>query len=74
MLDHQRALKCQLVEKVWEGIITLEKAEYWSCAENEISLNLISKASLTTLLSAVDGLKHLARDTLLVRPDDAIQW
>ena len=73
-LEEQRAHKRRLVEKIRDGISSLEEASYWVRADDNGKVDLISKASLTRLLSAVDDLKHLARDTLLVRSDNVTQW
>ena len=73
-LEDQRAHKHRLVEKIQEGISTLERADYWHCAKADVSLDPISRASLTRVLSAVDSLRHLTRDTFLVCPQNATQW
>jgi hypothetical protein len=63
-----------MVENIQEGIVALERTDYWNHANSDVSLDLISRASLTQVLSAVNGLQHLVRDTLLVCPDNATQW
>ena len=73
-LEEQHAHRHRLVQKIRDDISSLEEVSYWVCADDEGTVDLISKASLMRLLSAVDSLKHLARDILLVRPDNVTQW
>ncbi|KIJ25148.1 hypothetical protein M422DRAFT_273925 [Sphaerobolus stellatus SS14] len=72
-LQDQWAEKRRLVEKIQDGIQSLITVEYWHQAENVEQLDSISRDSLTLLLSATDGLRHMVRDTLLAVPEYATQ-
>ncbi|KIJ32606.1 hypothetical protein M422DRAFT_265491 [Sphaerobolus stellatus SS14] len=73
-VEHQRAHKRRLVVKIRNGIAKLDKVDYWVRAENDDMLDTMSRESLTRLLSTVDGLCHLSRDTMFSIPDNATQW
>jgi hypothetical protein len=66
-LEDQRAQKRRLIEKIREDIVEMGRADYWNLTD--ASLDRISAASLTQLLSAANDLWQLLEYTLLVRPD-----
>ncbi|KIJ31012.1 hypothetical protein M422DRAFT_267434 [Sphaerobolus stellatus SS14] len=73
-LVNKRTRKRRLVVKAHEILSALDSADYWVWADNDDLLDGILEESLAKLVSAVDGLRHIARDTMLVRPDNAKQW
>jgi hypothetical protein len=72
-VEQQCAYKCRMISKAHKVACEIAQATYWQHAEKDDILNTLSKDAVTRLFSALDGMRHVTRDIMMVRPDNAAQ-